>query len=484
MSAPVTRILLAALGGEGGGVLMNWIVAAGRAAGFQVQATSVPGVAQRTGSTSYYIEAAPRGAEDRVLGLVPMAGRVDVVVSSELVETARVLSQGFVSPERTTVVSSLARQFSTAEKIAMGDGRYAADTVQTAVEEMAARSFLLDLGKLAEDNGTFVSATMFGAVAASGALPWDADVCRGVLTDDRSRAGFDAAAKAVTALMATSETAPEPASTDLPPDLARVIDLGADRTEDYQDAAYAETYRAHAARLSESADLDDHRAAHAVTEACRRLALWMAYEDIARVADLKTRPERFQRIHDEVQLAPGQLLTITEYMKPRAEEIADMLPLALARPILRRAERGGWFPFLGKGRYITSNGPLGYRMLRSVALLKHVRRRSHRYAEEQAAIETWMDAMEHALPRSPAFATALAELPRVLKGYSDTLARGKSAYGRIWEAVVEPALNSDDLEAYAKPLRDAIGAALSDDTHAALDAQLSGELAVPILKAG
>ena len=48
----VTRILLAALGGEGGGVLMNWIVAAARRAGHVVQATSVPGVAQRTGSTS------------------------------------------------------------------------------------------------------------------------------------------------------------------------------------------------------------------------------------------------------------------------------------------------------------------------------------------------------------------------------------------------------------------------------------------------
>ena len=55
------RILIHALGGEGGGVLMNWIVSAATAAGRKVQATSVPGVAQRTGSTTYYIEIAPPG---------------------------------------------------------------------------------------------------------------------------------------------------------------------------------------------------------------------------------------------------------------------------------------------------------------------------------------------------------------------------------------------------------------------------------------
>jgi len=172
MSDGVIRILLAALGGEGGGVLMNWIVAAARQAGHVVQATSVPGVAQRTGSTSYYIEVAPKSDPNALLGLVPLAGRVDVLVSSELVETARVLTGGFVSPKRTTVISSTARSFSTAEKIHLGDGRYSEANVCAAVDAMARESFLLDLGQLATDNGTFVSAAMLGALAGSGALPW------------------------------------------------------------------------------------------------------------------------------------------------------------------------------------------------------------------------------------------------------------------------------------------------------------------------
>jgi len=326
----VTRILVAALGGEGGGVLMNWIVAAGRAAGHRVQATSVPGVAQRTGSTSYYIEVAPKSNPETILGLVPLKGRVDVVVSSELLETARVLSAGFVSPMRTTVISSTARFYSTAEKIAMGDGRYSEETVQKAVEDMAKVSFLLDLGKLATDNKTFVSATMFGALSASGVLPWDVETARAMLGDDRSRAGFDAAGKAVlklkdyTAMAETADALPldARAMSDLPAELAAVLGHGMERTKEYQDEDYAGLFHARAQGLIDNTDLSDHRAVHALVEAVRRLALWMAYEDIPRVADLKSRQERFDRIRDEVQLARGQVLTVTEYMKPRAEEIA------------------------------------------------------------------------------------------------------------------------------------------------------------------
>lgn len=487
------RILLAALGGEGGGVLMNWIVSAARDAGMVVQATSVPGVAQRTGSTSYYIEIA-RG--DAVLGLVPMPGRVDVVVSSELVETARVMAAGFISPDRTVLISSTARTYSTAEKIDLGDGRYSAEAVERAAEGLARARFLLDLGQIATDNGTFVSATMFGALAGADVLPWDIDTSRAALGDGRSakasRAGFDAAAKAVAALRKGAaepvEEVPDQIAgfPDLPPEIAEIVARGAERCADYQDADYAQDYVAAAHRLAGAADLSDHRAALAVGEACRRLALWMAYEDVARVADLKTRQDRFDRIRAESGVAPDSVVTITEYMKPRAEEIADIMPAKLGARIMARVERGGWFPFLGRGIHIRSNGVIGYRLLRTVAALRRIRRRSYRFAEEQAAIAEWLAAMETTLPTAPEFAGALAELPRVLKGYSDTLMRGKAAYARIMEAIVRPALARGPGAEDAAALRRAIAAALADDSHAKLDAELGGEgtaPAVPDLRA-
>ena len=487
MNDEVKRILLVALGGEGGGVLMNWVVAAARIAGHTVQATSVPGVAQRTGSTSYYIEVAPKSAPDSVLGLVPLAGRVDVVVSSELVETARVLAAGFVSPERTTVVSSTARFYSTAEKIGLGDGRYSQDNVRHAVDAMARESYLLDLGKIANDNSTFVSATMYGALASAGVLPWTVEKSRSVLGDDRSRAGFDAAGKAVEAIRAghaqvvESNTKTATGFDDLPGDLREVMHHGSERCKDYQDDEYKDLFVARAQALIAAVDLNSEHALEAVTEAIRRLALWMAYEDVARVADLKTRVERFAKIREEVKLQDGQILRVTEYMKPRAEEIADILPVGLGTWIMARAKRGGWIPFLGKGRFICSNGVFGYRLLRATAALKHIRRRSLRYHEEQAAIEGWLSAMHAALEQDLKFAKGVGELPRVRKGYSDTLQRGLLAYNEIMTRIVGPALGAGIQPYDNQQLQEAIKAALADDTHTRLGAVLAGTLDKPVI---
>src|SRR5690606_10813274 len=52
---PLT-LVFAALGGEGGGLLTDWITDACTRAGVLIQTTSIPGVAQRTGATTYYIE--------------------------------------------------------------------------------------------------------------------------------------------------------------------------------------------------------------------------------------------------------------------------------------------------------------------------------------------------------------------------------------------------------------------------------------------
>jgi indolepyruvate ferredoxin oxidoreductase beta subunit len=56
-----------AMGGEGGGVLADWIGRSGGARGWTAQTTSVPGVAQRTGATIYYVESS------RVRGRRPLS---------------------------------------------------------------------------------------------------------------------------------------------------------------------------------------------------------------------------------------------------------------------------------------------------------------------------------------------------------------------------------------------------------------------------
>ena len=525
------RILICALGGEGGGVLMNWIVAAARAAGYGVQATSVPGVAQRTGATSYYVEIAEGGAAP-VFSLVPMPGRVDVVLASELVEAARVMEGGFVSPGLTTLIASTSRVYSTAEKIAMGDGRFDEEAIRTAAGTLAKTAHLPDLQALATQHGTFVSATLFGALAGSGVLPWPVEISKGVLGTGRSAEaslrGMEAAmavvgadrggvgegeggadegeggrdedgggaggseagsgaslpdallrgmpgAESAEGLPDTEGAEAPPGAEELPASLTEVIGHGRARVLDFQDERYAALYAERVGTLLAGADLRDPQVLHAVTEASRRLALWMAYEDVARVADLKTRHERFRRIRSESRMQPGQILRVTEYLKPRAEEVADVMPVGIGRRIMARVEAGKGFPVLGRGIHVRSNGALGYWMLRSVASLKRIRRRSLRYRREQQSIEEWLRAFTAALPASAAFAGALAELPRLRKGYSDTMQRGLAAYSRIMEAIVRPALSSGAAADHADRLRKAVAAAMADERHAALDALLAGE---------
>ena len=116
-----TTILIGALGGEGGGLLTNWLVAAAKAGDLPVQSTSIPGVAQRTGATTYYLEVFPTPAaelngQSPVLSLYPGPGNMDIVVASELLEAGRAIENGFVSPDRTTLIASTHRIFAIAEK--------------------------------------------------------------------------------------------------------------------------------------------------------------------------------------------------------------------------------------------------------------------------------------------------------------------------------------------------------------------------------
>ena len=140
---PIT-LLIAALGGEGGGVLTNWIVSAAEQAGYPVQSTSIPGVAQRTGATTYYIEILPvlTGELDGkrpVLALTPGVGDIDIAVASELLEAGRTVANGFVTPDRTTFIGSLSRFYAMDEKIAMGDGRFDQDRLTADHQGQCAR---------------------------------------------------------------------------------------------------------------------------------------------------------------------------------------------------------------------------------------------------------------------------------------------------------------------------------------------------------
>ena len=173
---PITMAILA-MGGEGGGVLSDWIVDLAEANGYFAQSTSVPGVAQRTGATVYYVELFPKqpGAvhqPEPVLSTMPTPGEVDIVVASELMEAGRSIQRGFTTPDRTTLIASTSRTYAMPERTAMGDGRVDSSKLISAAIAASQQFIRGDFARIAQETGSVISAVLFGAVAGAGVLPF------------------------------------------------------------------------------------------------------------------------------------------------------------------------------------------------------------------------------------------------------------------------------------------------------------------------
>jgi indolepyruvate ferredoxin oxidoreductase beta subunit len=464
-------ILIAALGGEGGGVMADWLIAAAAQCGFPAQSTSIPGVAQRTGATTYYLEVFPAkeadlGGRAPVLSLTPSPGNVDVMVASELVEAGRAMQNGYVSPDRTTLVASTHRIYATIEKMQMADGRFDSERVMAAGRTLARQAVLFDMRKLAQESGTVINAVLFGAMAGSGVLPLPRAACEQAIRGggrgaEASLRGFAAGFE----IAAGTRQAPEPPA---PPKRAEalkdVVDLGIERLKDYQGGNYANLFLE---RMKPFLAGDAKLAA----EVARQLALWMAYEDIIRVADLKTRASRFERVRREVGAKDGEPVVVIDFLKPGVEEFASLLPRPLGRGLMAWAERRGKLDAYNVGMHVKTSGVFGFLLVRSLAWLKPWRPYSYRYAEEQKLIERWLARVREAAARSVPLALEIAECARLIKGYGETHRRGKANFLAIFDALVENPATADPA-AQAGAIRKSREAALADPEGKALGGAL------------
>ncbi len=487
MSPPRSlKIAIAALGGQGGGVLADWIVALGEANGYIAQSTSVPGVAQRTGATIYYVELFPAEAaraagRDPVLALMPSRGDVDVVLASELMEAGRAMLRGLVTPDRTALIASSHRIHTIAEKSAMGDGVASAGEVIAAARARARTLVLFDMQEAGDRAGSAISAVLFGALAGARVLPFTKDafeavIVAGGLAVAANRAGFAAGFSG-----AEGGVAPEPAPARSKPPapgalaerIAREFDAplqpllleGARRLADYQDRAYAGAYLDQIASLARAG-----AGAEVLEAAARHLALWMSIEDTIRVADLKIRDSRFARVRAEVRAEAGQIVAVSEYMHPRWREVCETMPAWLGRALLGSRLAGRAFgPLFRKGRRIHTTRLGGFLTLWITASLRPIRRWTLRHELERARIADWLSRIADACPRDPDLALAITQAQRLIKGYSDTYERGLANFERI---LAEIDARPDITGARVRRL---IAAALADDQGAALKALLRSE---------
>ena len=460
------NIAILALGGQGGGVLVDWIVGMAEHEGWTAQATSVAGVAQRTGATIYYVELVskqdrPRPDVQPVLALMAVPGDVDVVIAAELMEAGRAVQRGLVTPDRTTLIASSHRIYSVLEKTTPGNGLADSEPVAQLLKDNARQLVLDDMQALAVKNGSVISASLFGALAGSGALPFPQSAFEGVVERNgvgvkTSLAALRAAADlarqptaqpqvvahtAASSMETSARPLPEKAAApavqplldriraEFPAPAWNMLGEGLARVLDYQDVAYGHEYLDRVAAFVRFGD------ATLVAEAAHWIAVAMSYDDVIRVADLKTRPERWARVRREVGAGADEVVGTEEFFHPRLAEVLGLLPLGLARWVQSSPGVSGWLaPRLDKGRRIRAFSLRGHLQLRFVAGLRRWRRGNLRHAEEMQHIQQWLDVALALAPHDLALATEVLRCRRLVKGYSDTHARGSSRFDRLMRA--------------------------------------------------
>ncbi len=465
-------ILVAALGGQGGGVLTEWIVAAAEHAGLPVQATSIPGVAQRTGATTYYLEVYPEpipvGGAEPVFSLYPMPGDVDVIMASELLEAGRTIEMDYASPDRTTLIASTHRLFAIGEKSALGNGIFPTGLVEEAARALSRRLIACDALAVARAAGSEVNAVLMGALAASGALPlaasdFEAAIREGGVAVERNLAGFKAGTEVAAGALAPEDAPARPwaqikterahslgsrgpaflglmarIEQEFPAALHQTLGEAAARLIDYQDTGYAERF------LERVRCVGDGDSDTRLTERfARRLAVWMSYEDAIRVADLKTRRSRFDRIRHEHGADDGQVLAVTDYLKPDLDEIYGIFPASIGGPMARWCE-ARWpdgRPTLAQ--HVRTSSVLGFARVWALGRLRFLRPTSLRAQREFALIDRWQEAVLETLALDYDLACEVADMATVVRGYGEVRRRLSGAFVRFVDDILAPAVARD-----------------------------------------
>ncbi len=469
-SRPIS-ILIAALGGQGGGVLTEWLVGAAQHAGYPAQSTSIPGVAQRTGATTYYVEVFPErleaGSHEPVFSLYPMPGDVDAIIAAEFLEAGRTLEMDHASPERTTLIASTHRLFAIGEKSALGNGVFPRERLEEALPRLTRRLIAFDALDVARRAQSEVNAVLLGALAAARILPmtapdFEAAIREGGVAVNRSLAGFKSGMEVVE----SGAHGPRPVKApqrwadirreraaalgragaafgaladrmeaEFPGELHRTLGEAVARLIDYQDAKYALLF------------LDRVRRVRAVARGtglteifARRLAVWMAYEDAIRVADLKTRRARFERIRRESGVAGDGTVVVTDYLKPDLDEIYGILPAGIGAPIARWAERRWPRGRPTLAQHVRTTSVLGFLRVWGLGCLRFLRPSSLRYQREAALMSRWERAVLEAAMLDQELAVEIAELARVVKGYGEVRRRLARALERLLDESVPAAV--------------------------------------------
>ncbi len=481
----VLSVLIAAIGGQGGNVLTEWIFTAAQLAGHRPMSVALPGLAQRGGATNYYIEIAvgkdPQLLDQVVFGHFPVPGGVDVLIGQEYLELARLVQLGY-SSQNTSVLASTHRFYSVTEKMPMFGGVVDNAKLEALIRAFSGRYVAFDAIGLVRDAGldeVSANAALLGGLAAAGFLPMGREDYEravqmvGVAVAPNLKAfelGYQHVASGAY-LQAPSagqgedldrlveereEGLPakyrgafqelvEEARSKLPEPVVRTAVEALARLIDYQSPAYAGEYLR---ELMDIVELDRSIGGQARGFSfsqifAKTLATMMAYHDAVRVAELKTRSGRFERIRRHVGVRPGEVYWVTDYLKPDAYEIYALFPEGLVRPVLALARALGFREGEGLRRATWEQHPRttslrGYLWLKWLTLLKPLRPRSLRFKHERQLIAEYLANVREFAPLSYELACLTARTGQMIKGYGDVRRRTIASTRRFVQNVLRP----------------------------------------------
>ncbi|MDF1818592.1 MAG: indolepyruvate oxidoreductase subunit beta family protein [Immundisolibacteraceae bacterium] len=441
------RVLIGTVGGQGGGVLSDWLVRGLLNAGWQPQSIGLLGLSQRAGTVIYYVEANPEGDTPPILSPFAVPGDVDLILAQEFLELGRLLQGGFAAKD-CTIIANTYRYLGTLEKMPAEGGIFSSDEIQNAAETLSDNSWLFHAQNMVTEAGlSYLSsnAILMGAVVASPAFNLPAEpfqrairdagsnvednikafdlgyqmMSDGTLprahfqqaevkdwqqmTDERAEKLSTAQARQYRELLATAQQA-------LPAALNQTLAEALYQLIDFQHVAYAKDYLR---MLAEFRDDEPLLAVYA-----QHLALWLTYEDSPRVAQLKTRPSRFTGIAKEHGLKPGQKILIEDYLAPDPQQIYGILPPTLANLVRSMGKRlNPDFENITLEMKIKTSSLWGYYTMAFIGWTRRFRLRSWRHQQEMNEINGWQQAIRDWRDQAPELAVLAADAGRLIKGY-------------------------------------------------------------------
>jgi indolepyruvate ferredoxin oxidoreductase beta subunit len=439
------RVLIGTVGGQGGGVLSDWLIHGLLNANWNAVSIGLLGLSQRAGTVTYYCEASSDKEEKIVNSMFAMPGDVNLFIGQELLELGRLLSAGYASND-CVIVGNLGRTYTTLEKMPAENGVYDSSIITNAAEKLSPQNnYLIDAPAYVTAHHLqhlTSNAFLLGIVVASPVIdlptePFvkairDSEVnVKGniqafelgyqMFKDGKIHTGINQYQKEDqllpnTTFASTSEADDlfEKIKSNCSKEITGSIEFACQRLEDYQDKAYVESYLEMIDNLRSKSSVR----AETVGAFSKNAALWLSYEDIPRVGQLKTRPDRFAKVFKEHGIQSQHSVKITDYFVPDIEQLVGMLP----RPLARLVKKIGLIfsdDFDNKSfpLRIQSTSVFGYWSLRLLSMGRYWRRSSLRHQYEMSKFNFWFDSLRKIQDESPAVAQIVAELGRVVKGY-------------------------------------------------------------------